>query len=292
MMLKQTFSTLLLFIAIQMMGMQIKAQPDSLYLLRNDPYFKKILESNHQYFPIGGSPQSVLKITEPVFREKGQQIIKTDSNLYVHLEGTGRLYQAKIYNDSMLQFIRIDKTESINYNAGGFIFSAGEDIYILGGYGFWKSNGTLKKFNFHDQEWDMVPVTEEHFPPGFPQPGTWYDNKTKRIYLLYEAIVNDAILKKNKEEEKPEHTYILDLATKNWEKSIPVHTEVWQMLRNAGSVIFHENGFLLLHKIDLFLVDLKNNQLLKMSDQSFAQTLAKMIRCFSGIKKQDSWIHW
>ena len=266
----------LLCISIQVGGKQLYGQTDSLNLVKIDPYFRKILESNHELFVIGGGPQSVLKTSEPVFKDKGQQIIKTDSNLYIHMEGSGRLYRAMPYNDSVIQFIRIDKTESINYNGGGFLFSSGEDIYILGGYGFWKSNGTLKKFNFHDQEWDVIPLSEERFPPGYPHPGAWYDSKSKRIYLMYEAIVNDALFKKNKEEKRPDHTFILDLKTRTWEKSSPVNKEVWRMMKTSGSVIYHEKGYLLLDRIDLFLIDLKNNQLLKMTDQSFSQTLSRV----------------
>lgn len=89
---------------------------------------------------------------------KGQILIRTPKHLYLYFAGTGWLYQLKQEKDSLLVFQRIDKTENINYNIDAVVFANGENLYNLGGYGFWKSNGTLRKFNFTDHEWDVEPV--------------------------------------------------------------------------------------------------------------------------------------
>lgn len=254
----------------------VTAQTDSAFYVPIDPLLKKLISLNTKCYPMGGPPQSILKLQEPIFKEKAQQVTMTDDNLYIQLEGTGRLYKATKQNDSILKFTRIDKTVSINYNGGGYLFTEGENIYIFGGYGFWKSNGTFKKFNFRDKEWDVFRVSKELFPPGYPHPGAWYDIQSNKMHLLIEEVVNDALRNSNKEGNSSHATHEMDLKTRTWVESLSLHDRVRQMIKNRGPVVQYNNGYLMLDKIDLYDVDIRNNQLRKMSDQSFSQTFSRI----------------
>lgn len=55
-------------------------------------------------------------------------------------------------------FKRIDDNlKNLNYNFEAYLFTHQKEIYNIGGYGFWRSSGTLRKYNPKDYEWDAVP---------------------------------------------------------------------------------------------------------------------------------------
>ena len=71
--------------------------------------------------------------------------------VYFLYPGGGVLFQYK--NDAIE---RIDNSFPHRNQFSGHFFSYKNEIYLLGGYGYWKSNSILTKFNFTSKEWDFV----------------------------------------------------------------------------------------------------------------------------------------
>ena len=71
--------------------------------------------------------------------------------VYFLYPGGGVLFQYK--NDAIEEF---DNSFPHRNQFSGHFFSYKNEIYLIGGYGYWKSNSILTKFNFTSKEWDFV----------------------------------------------------------------------------------------------------------------------------------------
>jgi hypothetical protein len=269
-------------VSLWLCSVNLNAQPfedpkDSTITVTVDAYLKKILSIKGNLYAIGGAPQSILKLNDNLIGQYQQQIMKSDSLLYIHLDGTGIIYKGRMESDSTLKFIRLDNTHNINYNNGGYPFLHNNNIFILGGYGFWKSNGLMKKFNFLDKEWDVAPLSKEIYPPSMPKPAIWFNIKGGSIYLLYEKATNDAIINTVNEKKIQNKTYVLDLRTMTWTEHLPLHKQAFEIITKGLFQLQHQRGFYFIHGIELFKADIISNKIYKMSDKSYSQSFARVL---------------
>lgn len=207
---------------------------------------------------------------------KGQILIRTPKHLYLYFAGTGWLYQLKQEKDSLLVFQRIDKTENINYNIDAVVFANGENLYNLGGYGFWKSNGTLRKFNFTDHEWDVEPVDTEIHPPANPFV-SWFHPSSSTLVVPYTQELNTGIKRDESKVPTNNTTYRLDLRTHNWEllgEPGPKFMDI-TTVTNAGRLTT-DNGYLVPFNDRVYWIDFISNQILVFENSSLAQTLLRV----------------
>jgi len=157
----------------------------------------------------------IIPIEGTIFKFNGQELIKTNEELYVLISQTGVIYQLEDKQDSTYSFHRIDATININYNIASNNFVWDKHIYSYGGYGFWKLNGHLRAFNFLDKEWDIAPADNEIISNGY----NWYSNKEGRVYVPFQSIVNAGIAGPESISGKKNYdSYYLDLASKKWIK--------------------------------------------------------------------------
>lgn len=252
-------------------------EQDSVVFVTMDAYWKRLLSFHEKVYAIGCGPGSALKFLNQEFSGLGQQIIKTDTGIYVHLAATGIIFKGVKANDSLLKFTRVDDTHNKYYNQGGHLLAQNENIFIFGGYGFWKSNGHLKKFNYRDKEWDIVPISKEIHPPLLPKPGIWHDAKEKTIYLLFTHEINDAIITSAKPLTQKNTTYKLNLKTMKWEEQLSLHPSALELIKNGVYQIPFEKGIYVFKGIDLYLFDIKENRILKMNDRSYSQSFARVL---------------
>jgi hypothetical protein len=94
------------------------------------------------------------------FTKNYQQLIKSKTGLYLFIDGTGRVYHAKSWDNNWVNFDRIDSTTFFGFNKGSQKFVIGDTIFSFGGYGFWHFNGTLSYFTSR-KEWEMLPLNKE-----------------------------------------------------------------------------------------------------------------------------------
>jgi len=74
-----------------------------------------------------------------------------DGTIYFLYPGGGIVYK---YIDSSI--VRIDDSFAHRNQFSGFFFTYNNELYLLGGYGYWSSKNLLTKFNFQSGSWDVM----------------------------------------------------------------------------------------------------------------------------------------
>ncbi|MFY8004306.1 MAG: hypothetical protein ACOVNR_05660, partial [Chitinophagaceae bacterium] len=148
-----------------------------------------------------------------------QNLVKVNNEVFVFLNGSGRLYKAITNNNGVTNFQRIDSTSYFGYNIGAYCFSYQKKIYNFGGYGYWRLNGQLRVFNQQAKQWDIVKLNKE-YPniAGADEGLIWLDSENGKLYVAYyttrdEAVKNPAL------NERTFHftTLALDLNSFDWQ---------------------------------------------------------------------------
>ena len=178
------------------------------------------------------------------YSENKQYLIKTNKQLFLGIDGTGQLYEIKEVSPGVMDAIRVDSTLYAGNNFCAAIFSIDSSVFSFGGYGFWKTNGTLKQYNFFSNEWDVIPLFEERpsifcqmasglywkgdisefskmedmntaFAPSF----YWVDAENKLFYVGVQHRINQSLVDSTMPFKAAEYNAslsVLDLATKKW----------------------------------------------------------------------------
>jgi hypothetical protein len=274
--MRKIFAALGLFIFSHFVA---KAQHEDTHLVaRNSRFLKDLVKREGNVYPFYVFNQGILQTTYKHSQKKGQCVIKTPKDLFVLIDWTGILYKAIDFTDSLITFKRIDSTINLNYNGGGSVYVHQNEIHVFGGYSFWKTNGTDKKFNEKDLQWDVVPLSDEIIPQLYPRPLFWHDIKNEFIWLPYQRVLNTGI----KDQEYllgkiTPNVYRLDLKTKDWEKVGATHPELVEILKKSGIYLETEKGLLLSDISCLYMLDFQNNKILKLTDFSILQSFLRRL---------------
>lgn len=266
------------FFASALLSFQNKAisqEADSAFVTKNTAFLRDLLSRKDTIDPIQAPQNYMFTPRLQVYAEKGQQLIKTASSFYVNLHSTGFLYQLTKQTDSLLYFKRIDKTYNINYNVDAKWFNYGEELYNLGGYGFWKSNGTLRKYNPKDKEWDVQPLNTEIYTPARSQ-YVWFD-RNATIYIPFQQIINSGlIVNDSKRGSIIKEACSLNLKTNEWTKLGELTPGLSEKIDESPWVIGTKEGYLLVGHEDLYLVNFKKNEVQVLRNSSIAQSFLRI----------------
>jgi len=268
------FKTLLVF------G-QKQIGPDSVFYVYNSPFFKNFITKTTRNLTFeAGSLNQVSSIDLSVFKMSSGDFIKMKGALYFHFHNSGRIYKCQPLDpeSDSLRFVRLDATVNYNYNIGAYIFPVGENIYEYGGYGFWKSNGVVRKFNFKDREWDVVVLDREVHMPAATSYGhsVWLDSSQQFLYVPYQRIVNDGITKLNDESSNLLTSYRLNLKSFRWEFLGKTNPAVLNLLRSPYRVFSTTNGLFAAYTSRLCWIDFESNSIKVLTDPSLTQTLQRI----------------
>jgi hypothetical protein len=264
-----------LLVAIVFSGGVLSAEIDTVVILKSSPFFTGFLKRKEPIAALHASPNQLINPQHPSLRNKGYQIFKTDSNAFIHIASGGLLYQLENPNDSILAFKRIDDTENFNYNISAFLFTNKQEIYNIGGYGFWKSSGTLRKYNFKDAEWDADPINEEiHIP--LVNDLCWFNPSTEKLFIPYQQIINYGIAKKNDETEIDKRVYQFDLKEKKWGELGKTHPDFFEIISKSTWCIPTEKGYLLSYNYGAYDINFEENQITEYLSSSFTQTMERI----------------
>ena len=227
---------------------------DSVLVMKRSPFFTDLMAKKKHIQPLRSPEYHFVSPKHPFLRERRYQFFTLSGELFIHFNGSGLLYKLENSSDSNYTFRRIDDTENLNYNFEAYLFTHQKEIYNIGGYGFWQSSGTLRKFNPKDMEWDAVPLNEEIHMPYINQIGTagilsWFNNKSSELYIPFQTVINGGLKNRSEKDINDNHAYKLNLSTHEWKKlgktdpdylSILLNTK-WILPTDIGQLISFDN---------------------------------------------------
>ena len=256
---------------------QAKAQgPDSVYTVPNTPFLSHIIASKQLNTAINLSSDTYpIPVQNTVIAANAQQLLKQGEVIYILIRQTGFVYKLIESDSTKCVFKRIDHTVNLNYNIDckNFIYQGG--LYSYGGYGFWKTNGHLRKFNFEDSEWDIIPLNMEIMSTSY----NWYSEDQGRLYVPFQRVVNAGIAGPENIKGVPHYTsYYLDLKTRQWQKLGDLEPEVIKLVEKdftSNEFLPLKNGYIHLVNEDTYLFDLVHNKIYKSKNAELNQFLIR-----------------
>ncbi len=183
-----------------------------------------------------------------------------NSQTYLLYPGGGLLYA---FSDGSIN--RVDRSFPHRNQYGAHFFSHKENIFLIGGYGYWQTKSIITKFNFNSGDWEIVNTTGQQ-PKGIDQ-GTYFI-KNNKLYI-FDFLSRDTNTQKEK---RNENLYVLNLDTFNWKKLGVINNEVKAVgIKSKGFKRFFEfDGKLIFSysdKPEFFLIDIQNNSIQKFENE-------------------------
>jgi hypothetical protein len=132
-------------------------------------------------------------------------VVSGDGVVYFLYPGGGLLFE---YRDNII--IRIDESFPHRNQFSGHFFTYKNIPYLLGGYGYWKSNSLLTKFNFQTKDWDYIETRGQVPELGINSGSFVIEDDVLYVFDFYQKI-DDVDVKNN-------NTYELSLTSLKWEK--------------------------------------------------------------------------
>lgn len=246
---------------------------DSVVTTKKVDFIKKLKETKGYVYPVRSRvPDVFVKIPTGVYSEKEQVLMKVGDDIYLRFDATGFLFKLTDLTDSLATFRRLDITININYCIGSFNFISGNDIYNYGGYGFWKSNGLIRKYDPRSREWSIIKTNEEIPQQIFKVNNAWFDPKNNFLYTAYRVDINAALKEDNYMYGKvTPTTYRFDFKTSDWSAIGKTSEYALNILTGATLFLSTYKGLMVLGYEQLYMFDFENNQILKLNDNVFAQ---------------------
>jgi hypothetical protein len=277
--MKYNFPRILLITALFFSFSSLKSiaqGPDSAYIVPKSSFITQLLEFKDLNTSINLSDQTKqIPVKDDVIDGNAQVLIKKGNEIYVFIEQTGFVYKLASIDSVNCVYKRIDKTVNLNYNIDCLNFIYKNSLYSFGGYGFWKTNGILRKFNQEDQEWDVIPLNKEVMATSY----LWLSPEEGRLYLPFQKVVNAGI--KGPENIKGVHnytSYYLDLNKQEWVKLGELNKDIIEIVKDdlsSGEFIFYKNGYL--HRVneETYLFDVLHNKVYKSKNANLNQFIIR-----------------
>ena len=131
--------------------------------------------------------------------------VSSDGVVYFLYPGGGLLFEYK--NNSIK---RIDESFPHRNQFSGHFFIYKNIPYLMGGYGYWKSNSLLTKFNFQTKDWEYIETRGQVPELGINSGSFVVENDILYVFDFYQKV-DDVDIKNN-------NTYELNLNNLKWEK--------------------------------------------------------------------------
>jgi len=255
----------------------LKAQgPDSVYIVPKTPFIAQLLAFKALNVNINLSKQNQqIPVHNHIIDGNSQELIKQGNDIYVFIEQTGFVYKLASYDSTTCVYKRMDKTVNLNYNIDCKNFIYQNKLYSYGGYGFWKTNGNLRKFNDEDREWDIIPLNKEVIATAY----LWISPEEGRMYLPFQRVVNAGLIGPENIKGVPDYTsYYLDIKKQQWVKLGELEKDIIKIVENdfaAGKFLSYKNGYLNHVNEECYLFDLIHNKIYKSKNANLNQFLIR-----------------
>ena len=254
-------SYIIIFFLSSFLNSQKFGGDDFLILEGETPNYYYVLTSQGYY--LSDSPNKLYNYSKPIPESLNIGFntltgITHKSKSYLLYPGGGLLYS--FINGSIE---RIDRSFPHRNQYGGYFFSYKNDIFLIGGYGFWQTKNIITKYNFNNGDWEIINSTGQS-PKGLDQ-GTYFI-KENELYV-FDFLNRDT---NNQKENRDNNIYSLNLESFNWKKLGVISDLIPSISQKKGGKRFFkiEDKLAITYSDDpeFYLVDFEKNSVQKFKD--------------------------
>ncbi len=226
-----------------------------------------VIHLNKFHGNVADISKNALKYTElsdPVFKDFPQQLVKNKKGLFLALVGSGKLYKA-LANKNTIRFERQDSTIYFGDNFDSFFFSFRDTIYSLGGYGFWVTKGILRYYVEPRREWEVMRLNREiPIVTGQKNDLLWYDQRNGTIYFTITKEINS--ISNEPVGKFLNQVWALNLEKKEWEKLGIITPYLRNNLSQITNIISSPYGQFASLKTENIFLDYNLNRIYRLSE--------------------------
>ncbi|MFL2601836.1 MAG: hypothetical protein ACJ0PE_00025 [Flavobacteriaceae bacterium] len=183
-----------------------------------------------------------------------------NSKTYILYPGGGLLYS---FINGTIE--RVDRSFPHRNQYGGYFFSYNNNLYLIGGYGFWQTKSIITKFNFNNGDWEIINATGQ-LPKGLDQGTYFFQDDNLYVFDFLSRRTS------NQKEKREDNLYVLNLKNFNWKKVGVINDIIKADNQKKGSKRFFKIDDKLLvsytESPEFYLVDLKTNIIQKFKDDA------------------------
>ncbi len=220
--------------------------PKYFYVLTNNGYYISELDGKNVFNEYSEEVPKSLNVPLNTLTP-----LKHNSQTYLLYPGGGLLYS---FSNGSIK--RIDRSFPHRNQYGAYFFSYKENIYLIGGYGYWQTKSIITKFNFNNGDWEIVNAVGQQ-PMGLDQ-GTYFLLENK-LYV-FDFISREINTQK---EVRNKNLYVLDLENFNWRKLGVINDEIEPLNQVKGFKRFFKSDNKLIFSYSnspkFFVLDVENN---------------------------------
>ena len=132
--------------------------------------------------------------------------VSHNDKTYLLYPGGGLLY---LFADGAIK--RVDRSFPHRNQYGAYFFSHKENLYLIGGYGYWQTKSIITKFNFNSGDWEIV-NTSGQIPLGIDRGIFFIHNDNLYVFDFLTRTSN------NQKEKRNDNLYVLSLESFIWKK--------------------------------------------------------------------------
>ena len=254
---------LFLFFSVNLFCQKLDSS-DFLILEGENPNYYYVL-TNYGYYVSENSKNFVFKnYSESLPRSLNVNFntllpVTHKSKNYLLYPGGGLLY---LFENGAIK--RVDRSFPHRNQYGAYFFSYKDNLYLIGGYGFWQTKSIITKFNFNSGDWEIVTAFGQS-PDGIDQ-GTFFV-KNDNLYV-FDFLTRNS---NNQKEKRNDNLYVLNLESFVWKKLGVTNPLIRLENQFKGAKRFFKfDDKLLFSYIDdpeFYLADFENNTLKKFKDE-------------------------
>ena len=228
--------------------------PKYFYVLTNNGYYVSELDGKNVFNEYSEEVPKSLNVPLNTLIP-----LKHNSQTYLLYPGGGLLYS---FSNGSIK--RIDRSFPHRNQYGAYFFSYKENIYLIGGYGYWQTKSIITKFNFNNGDWEIVNAVGQQ-PMGLDQ-GTYFLLENK-LYV-FDFISREINTQK---ETRNKNLYVLDLENFNWKKLGVINDEIEPLNQVKGFKRFFKSDnkliFAYSNSPKFFVLDVENNSFQSFKDE-------------------------
>ena len=202
---------LLLFLFQSLLYGQKLDNPNFLILDGESPNYYYVLTENGYYISESSESFTFKNYSKPIPKSLNIGVntllpVVHKSKTYLLYPGGGLLYS---FSNGAIE--RVDRSFPHRNQYGGHFFSYKDNLFLIGGYGYWQTKSIITKFNFNSGDWEIT-NTSGQSPDGIDQGSFFIKNGQLYVFDFLTRTTN------NQKEKRNDNLYILNLETFVWNK--------------------------------------------------------------------------